>query len=400
MSATGRESGELFSRAACPDCLRRGLLLRALAAHVDRAVDRRVGDRARDLLALADEPLARAVTSNREDASAFLRIAESQSAHRELGAQLERLGLSSICRHSPGWPTESLERLQGAAPRALFLRGERGLLGRIERDAAVTIVGARRAGEYGREVAASLAAELGASGVPVISGLAFGIDTAAHEGALRSGAATLAVLGAGAERPYPRSRGRRYKRICSEGGAAISELPPDSPTFRWTFPARTRIMAALAGLTVVVEAAERSGSLITAEMAGECGRSVGAVPGPVNSWRSSGTNLLLADGARVIRGAADAIEELLGPGAARALAAACGPALDPSLTQALDLFERGARSADDLARAGALSASEAAIALSRLELEGYLSRQIAGGWVRTAQALPPEPTPRASGPPE
>ena len=132
------------------------------------------------------------------------------------------------------------------------------------------------------------------------------------------------MLGPGAERAYPRSRRGLYGRIRSQG-AVISELPPGTPTFRWMFPARNRLMAALAGVTVVVEAAERSGSLITAEMAIECGRTVGAVPGPVTSWRSGGTNQLLADGAAVIRDARDVLDLLLGPGAVPV--PVCGPPL-------------------------------------------------------------------------
>jgi DNA processing protein len=139
----------------------------------------------------------------------------------------------------------------------------------------------------------------------------------------------------------------------------ISELPPGSPTFRWMFPARNRIMAAMAALTVVVEAAERSGSLITAEMAIEGGRQVGAVPGPVNSWRSGGANRLLADGAAVIRDARDVLDLLLGPSAPGAVANVVG-----------------------------LPFPRVQAALGRLERDGYVRSDAAGRYARTTQRAP------------
>lgn len=371
---------------ACPDCLARGILLRDLAARIDRAVDRRAGDRARDLLALDSEELAEAVSGGSLEAPAALEAAASPKARAALEVELEATGCSVVCRHRSGWPS-GFDRLGPAAPAALFLRGEVGLLERLDGERTVTIVGARRAGPYGREVAHSLAAELAAAGIVVISGLAFGVDTSAHEGALAGGGVTVAVLGAGPERPYPRARARLHRRVV-ESGLVVSELPPGSPTFRWAFPARNRLMAALAAMTVVVEAAERSGSLITADMAGDCGRIVGAVPGPVNSWRSAGANLLLADGARLVRDGADVLEELLGPGAVGPHAGPTGPPLEPRELTVLDACEGGARTCDALALACGLSAGEAAVALSRLELGGYVSREPAGGYARTALAAP------------
>lgn len=369
--------------AACPDCLARGLLLRHLAAHLERAVAGRAGARARDLLALDSADLAAAVTASAAAARAALARSRSGSAHGELERDLARAGCSSICRHRPGWP-DGLRRLGAGSPAALFLRGEAGLLARLEDERAVTVVGARRAGAYGREVARGLAAQLAAAGIPVVSGMAFGIDAAAHDGALAAGGPTVAVLGSGPERPYPRSRAGLYRRICDRGLIA-SELPPATPIFRWTFPARNRLMAALGGITVVVEAGERSGSLITAEMAADCGRTVGAVPGPVNSWRSTGTNRLLADGARLVRDGADVLEELLGPGAP---AVAAGPALEPGERAVLDAFEGGAGDCDAAAAACGLPVTETATTLMRLELAGYLARRPDGGYRRTALSSP------------
>ena len=221
-------------------------------------------------------------------------------------------GCWSTCSHWDGFPA-SLAALGAGAPKALFAAGDFHAFERLQPERSVTVVGSRRAGAYGRDVAHELSRLLGSSGITVISGLALGVDSAAHEGALAGAGETVAVLGTGAERSYPRSRRHLYERIRAQG-LVLSELPPGSPTFRWMFPARNRVMAALAGITVVVEAAERSGSLITAEMALDAGRQVGAVPGPVTSWRSSGTNKLLADGAAVVRDAQDVLDLLLGPG--------------------------------------------------------------------------------------
>ena len=368
---------------ACSDCLERGLLLRELAARIDRCVDRRAGSRARDLLALDDISLL-AATGATMRARSVPRPSNS-SAVADLRAELERLGCWAACRHDQGWPP-GLDRLGAAAPRALFCRGDRDLLGSLGTPAAITIVGARRAGPYGLEVAASITGRLAAAGLPVISGLAFGIDAAAHRGALDAAGATVAVLGAGPERPYPRSSARLYREICGSG-LVISELPPGSPTFRWMFPARNRLMAALGDMTVVVEAAERSGSLITAEMAADCGRSVGAVPGPVTSWRSQGTNALLADGACMVRGAEDVVEHLLGPGTASAPPP--GPALTPQQATVLGHIDEGLIATDAVVAASGLGAGDVAAALSGLELGGYLQIGVDGGLRRTPLRPPP-----------
>lgn len=360
--------------------MRRGLLLQALAGHIDRAVDRGAGERARDLLALGDGELAAAVGA----APGFVRE-RIPRATQQLAGELERGVVAAICAHDRGWPGEALARLGPAAPRALFLRGEAGLLA-APAERRATIVGARRAGPYGREVATALAGELAAAGIEVMSGMAFGIDAAAHRGALEAGGASTAVLAAGPERPYPRSAARLHREL-SATGLVVSELPPGSATFRWAFPARNRIMAAMAGITVVVEAAERSGSLITAEMAVECGRAVGAVPGPVTSWRSSGANLLIADGARLIRGGVDVLEELLGPGSGSR--PPVGPQLAGAALEVLRELERGASTVGALTARGVLRPGEVAAALGRLELAGYARRESSGAWTRTA-LLPPK----------
>lgn len=367
---------------ACPDCAARGLLLRDLAGHIDRSVDRSIGERARDLLTLSDQELVRALCP--KDGPRMLREARSERRLAELERALDETGCWSACRHEAVFPA-AFAALGASAPRALFGSGDRELLGRMTPELSATIVGARRASSYGREVAGQMATLLAGAGVNVVSGLALGVDSAAHEGALAGGGPTVAVLGSGPDRPYPRSHRRLHRRI-RENGLVLSELPPGSPTFRWVFPARNRLMAALGGITVVVEAAERSGSLITAEMAAEIGGLVGAVPGPVTSWRSGGANRLLADGAAVVRGAQDVLDLLLGPGVVEARSV--GPPLDPAREAALAAVEGGARSADAVALDAGLSFVATLKALGGLEREGYVSSDATGRLSRTAQRTP------------
>jgi DNA processing protein len=367
---------------ACPECTRRGLLLATLAGHIDRSVSGRSGTRARDLLALSDAQVAKAVAF--ADADEQLRRVRARAADPGFGSQLESAGCWSSCPHSGGVPG-SLASLGGSAPRALYGVGDRSLLSEVEAERSVTIVGSRRSTPYGREVAHELGRLLAATGVTVISGMALGIDSAAHEGALAAGGRTVAVLGPGAERPYPRSGGNLYARI-RERGLIISELPPGSPTFRWMFPARNRLMAAMAGVTVVVEAAERSGSLITAEMAIEGGRQVGAVPGPVTAWSSSGTNKLLSEGAAVVRDAQDVVDLLFGPGVA--CVGSVGPSISPAGRAVLATIEAGAATVDAVATGVAVSFSEALVTLAGLERDGYVQVGPTGRYARTAQEQP------------
>ncbi len=369
----------MSARPVCDECAPRGLLLAALAGHISTVVDRSSGRRARDLLALPDEELAAAVTPGRASVNEALGQSRDPASQRALARRLEANGCWMLCRHDEHWP-RALERLGPAEPRAVYGRGDPALAAVED---AVTIVGARRAGSYGREVAEGLGYGLGAAGVLVISGLALGIDSAVHCGTARARAAGLAILAAGPERAYPRSAAGVYRDLIGAGGAVISELPPGAAVRRWMFPARNRLMAAMGQLTVVVEAAERSGSLITAEMAMDCGRTVAAVPGPVNSWRSSGANMLLIDGAAPIRGAADVLEHLHGPGGSQALPPMRGPRLGRQELEVLDAVERGSRNADAVAGELGIGAGACAAALARLELAGYLEADFAGTYVRT-----------------
>jgi DNA processing protein len=188
------------------------------------------------------------------------------------------------------------------APATLYVCGRL-----LETDAlAVAIVGSRRATFYGLDVAETLAADLAARGVTIVSGLARGIDAAAHRGALRVGGRTIAVLGSGADVIYPAEH-RRLAAEIAERGAVLSQFAPGTPPLPQNFPARNRVIAALSLAVVVVEAAERSGSLITARLAAELGREVLAVPGRITAPESRGANRLIQDGAAVAMGWEDVV---------------------------------------------------------------------------------------------
>jgi DNA processing protein len=214
----------------------------------------------------------------------------------------------------------------------------------------------------------------------VVSGMAFGIDACAHRGALETGL-TVAVLGCGPDVAYPAAHRSLWRRI-GERGLVLSELPPGTGAWRWTFPARNRVMAALAGMTVVVEAAERSGSLITADLATDLGRDLGAVPGPVSSRSSAGPNSLLAGGACLVRDAQDVLDAMLGPGMSAPTAPA-GPPIDSLGVDVLDAVERGEDTCDAIAEALELTGAEAAAALAGLEAHGYLTCSLVGVYSRT-----------------
>ena len=271
------------------------------------------------------------------------------------------------------------------APAILYGCGRLEALGPLARGDAVTIVGSRRASGYGIGVARRLAADLASAGVAVVSGLAYGIDSAAHSGALEAKGVTVAVLAGGLDVVYPRSAASLYRALVRTG-AAISERTPGTVPERWAFPTRNRIMAAVAPITIVVEAAEASGSAITARSALALGRTVGAVPGPVTSRVSAGTTALLRDGAAPIATAEDVLDLLYGVGARGA--ARSGPTLDPELEPVLAAVEGGAQSADSVALATGLGGREVAVAVTRLELIGYLASTATGLYERTTLRVP------------
>jgi DNA processing protein len=364
---------------ACPDCLRRSWLLSLLGPYIERIATGEPGARAPELLRLSNEDLV-AVAAPKVAAHLLARVAALSERH--LAEELRAAQCWACCRHGDLYP----EGLRDAAdaPWALIGRGDPGLLAGLKPVGAVTIVGARRATSYGREIARELGRELAAAGMVVVSGLAFGIDGCAHRGAIDAGR-TIAVLGCGPDTAYPAAHRSLWRRIAAED-LVISELPPGATPWRWTFPARNRIMAAMAGMTVVVEAAARSGSLITADLAADLGRDLGAVPGPITSRASAGPNNLLAGGACLVRDAQDVLDAMLGPGM-RPIGRSAPP-LDRGLAEVLAAVDAGESSCDGVAAALGLSGADTAAALSRLELLGYVTCSTMGLYSRTLQAPP------------
>jgi DNA processing protein len=359
---------------ACPECLRRSWLLSLLGPYVEKVATGSPGSRSPELLRLSNEDLVE-VAAPRVATQLLGRV--EALPERRLADELAVAGCWACCRHGDVYPAHLGDAAD--APWALIGRGDARLLDGVEPFDAVTVVGARRATSYGREVARELGRELARAGMTVVSGLAFGIDACAHRGAVEAGR-TIAVLGCGPDVAYPAAHRSLWRRI-AENGLVLSEFPPGATPWRWTFPARNRIMAALAGMTVVVEAAIRSGSLITADLAADLGRDLGAVPGPVTSRASAGPNDLLAGGACVIRNAQDVLDAMLGPGAREA--SDTGPALEPVPADVLAAVEAGEGTCDGVAAALGLPGADAAAALARLELLGYLTCSTMGVYSRT-----------------
>lgn len=265
---------------------------------------------------------------------------------------------------------------QIASPPALFWRGLAW-----QEAPAVAIVGSRQATPYGCAVAEELAADLADRGIVVVSGLARGIDAAAHRGCLRAGGITLAVLGCGLDVRYPPEHAALAEDI-ARSGALVSEFPPGTPPRAEHFPARNRIISGLTLGVVVVEAAERSGALITARLAAEQGREVFAVPGSIRGRQSAGAHRLIQDGAKLVQGVDDILDELpelrgLHPRAhtrAHAGARTPAPLPDPCDAQVLQVLDDNPMHVDTLVRACALPAAKVLERLTYLEMSGYIMR--------------------------
>ncbi|CAA9480244.1 MAG: Rossmann fold nucleotide-binding protein Smf possibly involved in DNA uptake [uncultured Solirubrobacteraceae bacterium] len=360
---------------ACDACLRRTALIAQLAPHVERG--RRDRRKLSEMLSLPDERLIDALAGDRRGAIVRAHATFDPGGARE---RLVEASMRAVCRHDASYPPRMLEA--DDAPAVLHVAGDVARLAILtDRDVpAVAVVGARRAGADGLSVARALGRGLAAAGVTVISGMALGIDAAAHAGALEVGGPTITVLAGGADVAYPASK-RSLHRELVRSQAAISEMPPGFKPYRWCFPARNRTIAGLASMTIVVEAAERSGSLITADLAQELGRAVGAVPGPVTASRCAGTNALLRDGAFVIRDAQDALDEALGIGVATALTGRRPEDLGAALRSLLQRVEDGRDTVSSLA-ATPSEAQHALAGLAELELLGFVRRGPGGHYVR------------------
>ena len=318
---------------------------------------------------------------------------------RELGAEraVERLGrpTTSLERRAEAWFQETVDRgfqliclEDDDYPRLLRLIHDPPLVLSVwgsltlEDALSVAVVGSRRATAYGLEIGRRFGSELSELGLTIVSGLARGIDASAHEGALRARGRTLAVLGSGLVNLYPREHGRLAREVAAHG-AVLSEFPPDEPPHARNFPRRNRIITGLTLGTLVVEAALKSGSLVSARLAMEQDREVFAVPGPARSRASEGTHALLRDGARLVTSAEHVVEELRPE--IRALlrepsaAPTTGPDLTPDERHVYDTLSEGrAADLDTVMQKTALSADRVIAALSSLELKSAVL-SLAGG---------------------
>ena len=288
-------------------------------------------------------------------------------------AEGDRLGMELRTWTSPEYPA-ALHHLHDPPP-VLFLRGRTELLD----PPGVTVVGARRATARAREVAERLGRGLAQAGSSVVSGLALGVDAAAHRGALLGGGPTIAVLGRGADVPYPPAHRRLFREILEEG-LVVSEFLPGTPPLPHHFPRRNRILAGLARAVVVVEAGAKSGSLITVDHALDLGIDVWSVPGPIDVTSCAGSNRLLADGARPLVSIGDFVREVtgVGGGATEAVATVDGPA-----GELLARLGEETMNVDELALLAGVTVPAALALLTELELTG-LVRQLPGMRFRRA----------------
>lgn len=326
---------------------------------------------------------ARALSAGRRELAAAPGISQPQVEALVAGdpgraakaaAELDRvreLGFHLLTLDDPQYPYQ-LKNIH-APPPVLYVKGSPAALD----CRGLGIVGSRAATSYGRGVAARIATGLAQRGFTIISGLALGIDTEAHKGALAAAGLTVAVLGCGLDIVYPEENRGLFQKI-SENGAVISEYPLGTKPDGFRFPARNRIISGLSLGVLVVEAAPRSGSLITAGHALEQGREVFAVPGRVDSFKSSGTHSLLKQGAKLVQGIDDILEEL--PPMAGAVTGietggAAGPdldALDPEERGLFEVLEVYPRTIDEIVRDAGRPAAKISELLLLLELKGMV----------------------------
>lgn len=217
--------------------------------------------------------------------------------------KIQQLGLKVITIHDDDYP-EGLKTVHNY-PKVLYIKGEI----KEEDKLSIAIVGSRKATAYGRWAASKFAEELSQMGITIVSGMARGVDTLAHLGAIQAKGRTLAILGSGIDVIYPKSNSQLYYDI-SSNGAVISEFPPGTEPLPYNFPQRNRIISGMSLGVVVIEAGEKSGSLITAQHAMEQGKDIFALPGNINSVYSKGTNLLIRDGAKILIDLDDILEEI------------------------------------------------------------------------------------------
>jgi DNA processing protein len=276
-------------------------------------------------------------------------------------------------------------RMISDPPSLLYLKGE------IRRDdeKAVAVVGSRSTSDYGRRVARDLCRGLASLGFTVVSGMARGIDGTAHETSLNAGGRTIAVLGSGVDRVYPAEHDKLYRRI-SENGAVISEFPMGTRPLAFNFPARNRLISGLSLGVVVVEATEKSGSLITAALALEQGREVFAVPGEVGASRSRGAHRLIRQGAKLVETVDDIMEEIAPQLLVRSGKTLSAPRrtlpqnLGDEFQRIFGLFQERPLQIDEVIESSGCSPSRVSEILLELELQGYI-KQLPGKKYTTEQ---------------
>jgi len=284
-----------------------------------------------------------------------------------VGFQAPSLAIECWRKGSDAYPIELLDLSH--PPRELFVLGRASALAKPR----VAIVGTRNSTSYGERITRNLTRALVRSGVSIVSGMARGIDAAAHRTALEESGNTVAVLGTGVDVPYPVGHRVLHQTIADQG-LVIAENPPGAKAQKGSFPKRNRIIAALAPVTIVVEAGFRSGALNTAGQALELGRIVAAVPGPIDSDQSRGSNQLLRDGAQLISAPEDALS-LLGIATPRA---APPPLLPESEQKVWDAIAEGFLSTDALPGLTGLSMAECLAAITSLEILGLVECSLAG----------------------
>ncbi|WJX99076.1 DNA-processing protein DprA [Curtobacterium sp. 458] len=310
-------------------------------------------------------------------------------ATADVGAVLaaaEAVGARLLVPGGPGWP-ERVDDLGHHAPLVLWSRSALGASPSVLEPPAVAVVGSRANTIAGSEAAADISSRAVDAGCVVVSGGAYGIDATAHRVAIAAGATTVAVLAGGVDQLYPTGNVELLRNV-SQRGAVIAESPPGTRPSRWRFLARNRLIAALADVTVVVEAGARSGALNTAHHAGQLGRTVFAVPGAFSSAASVGCHRLVAQGRAQLmvhpdEAAAAAIEQRGGV----VLQSTGTPLLvhdDPDVLRALDALGRRSLSVDEVARRSGLSIADATDALALAQVQGLVQHGV-GGWSRVTQ---------------
>jgi DNA processing protein len=356
---------------ACDDCLRRTWLIAAIAGRLQ--VEFKCRTAPGRVLALPDDELLE-IGASGDVQRGYARFDPPGARAAALAA-----GLVTVCRCGATYP-EPLRALADP-PAVLHVLGDPRVLAPADR---VAVVGARRASTYGLEVARAIGRGLSIARVPVVSGLAMGIDSAAHAGALSGPGTTIGVLAGSAHVAYP-AGGRRLHAAVASRGAVVSELPPGARSYRWCFVARNRIIAALAEVIVVVQATDRSGSLTTADFAAELGRTVAAVPGVVTSRLSAGAHQLIQAGAPLVGDAGEVLEVLAASTGATFDAPGPPPLpdLDVGLDALLSAVEDGHGSLTELATSPEEARSVLA-GLGELERIGLIRRGFGGRWERAA----------------